>query len=44
MYKMYVREAVYKGLVRLTFEYGSSVRGPHSEGLVDELEKVQVCQ
>ena len=33
--------AVYKGLVRPILEYGSSVLGPHYEGLIDDLEKEQ---
>ena len=36
-----MREAAYKGLVRPILEYGSSVWGPHYEGLIDDLEKVQ---
>ena len=36
-----MRESAYKGLVRPILEYGSSVRDPHYEGLIDDLEKVQ---
>ena len=37
----YVKESVYKGLVRPIQEYGSSVWDPQSILLQDELEKVQ---
>ena len=36
-----MREAAYKGLVRPILEYGCSVWGPHYEGMIDDLEKVQ---
>ena len=36
-----VKEAAYKGLVRPVLEYGSSLWGPHTKGLQEELEKVQ---
>ena len=36
-----VRQAAYRGMLRPTLEYGSSVWGPHYEGLIDELEKVR---
>ena len=36
-----VTEAAYKGIVRPILEYGSSVWGPHYEGLIDDLEKLE---
>ena len=36
-----VKEAAYKGMVRPILEYGSSVWGPHTDMLQEELEKVQ---
>ena len=36
-----VKEAAYKGMVRLILEYGSSVWDPHPDKLQEELEKVQ---
>ena len=36
-----VKEAAYKGMVRPILEYGSSVWGPHTGKLQEELEKVQ---
>ena len=36
-----VKEAAYKTMVRLILEYGSSVSDPYTQGLQDELEKVQ---
>ena len=36
-----MKEAAYKGLVRLVLEYGSSVWDPHTPGLQEELEKIQ---
>ena len=36
-----MREAAFKGLVRLILEYGSSVWDPNYESLIHELEKVQ---
>ena len=36
-----VKEATYKTLVRPILEYGSSVWDPYTQGLQDELEKVQ---
>ena len=36
-----VKEAAYKGMVRPILEYGSSVWGPHTGKLHEELEKVQ---
>ena len=36
-----VKEAAYKGLVRLVLEYSDSVWDPSGEGLQNELEKVQ---
>ena len=36
-----VKEATYKGLVRPVLEYGSSVWDPHTNGLQEELKKVQ---
>ena len=36
-----MKEAAYKGMVRPTLEYGSSVWDPHSDQLQEELEKVQ---
>ena len=36
-----VKEAAYKGQVRLVLQYGSSVWDPHTHGLQEELEKVQ---
>ena len=38
-----VKEAAYKGMVRLILEYGSSVWDPHPDKLQEELEKVQMC-
>ena len=38
-----VKEAAYKGLVRLVLEYGSSVWDPHFHSLQEELEKFQNC-
>ena len=35
------KEAAYKGIVHPIFEYGSSVRDPHTDKLQEELEKVQ---
>ena len=36
-----MEEAAYKGMVRPILEYGSSVWGPHTDKLQEELEKVQ---
>ena len=36
-----MKEAAYKTLVRPILEYGSSVWDPYTQGLQDELEKVQ---
>ena len=36
-----MKEAAYKGMVRLFLEYGSSVWDPHPDKLQEELEKVQ---
>ena len=36
-----MKEAAYKGMVRPTLEYGSSVWDPHTDMLQEELEKVQ---
>ena len=36
-----MKEAAYKGTVRLVLEYGRSTEEPHTEKLQDELEKVQ---
>ena len=36
-----MKEAAYKGLVRLVLEYGNLVWDPHTHGLQEELEKVQ---
>ena len=38
-----MKEAAYKGLVRLVLEYGSSVWNPHGLQELEELEKVQNC-
>ena len=37
----HVKEAAYKGMVRPILEYGSSVWGPYTDKLQEELEKVQ---
>ena len=37
-----MKEAAYKGLVRPVLECGSSVWDPHTHGLQEELEKVQI--
>ena len=36
-----MKEAAYKGMVRPTLQYGSSVWDPHPDKLQEELEKVQ---
>ena len=36
-----MKEAAYKTMVRPIIEYGSSVWDPYTQGLLDELEKVQ---
>ena len=36
-----MKEAAYKSMVRLIFEYGSTVWDPHCNGLNDELENLQ---